>query len=766
MQQRTNMISSDRRIAFLPTITTQPDWDLVVAEVAQKRHKESFWVSLYSTDAAVESLHGSVAVTRKYESVPVAADGGPEFTVRLLTSSAAARTADNVSAYQRGCVRAAVGLRNPHPWPAMAWMLHAPAVAVAVIRPDQLDAVPDERTLRSKPTPVHSVAFSPAGDLIAYGAANGLVRVVDAADGKMRRTLAGHLGDVLRTRFFPSGQVLLTVSNDLTARIWSVLDGSCPRILKGHTRALTDCGMLDRGKSVVTAARDGTIRVWLCATAECTTVIEVDEDPINEMALLEMAKYRPDEFPAWHTYKSDEEKYMAIAACESGRVTGVHLSTKAEQFTVTYPHRANSLAVLSPDLLAVGYEDGSVIVWDMPLRAQRHHILVFKTPVTQVRRVSDSAVAVASADGLLQVVSWTPAPDGKGSEYAIPHVLTGSDMEPVYALDVAGDAATVVAAGRDGTLRVYRCGADGALAEPATKTKTITTMLTAATRRLTTTTTALAATRAFAAATTAVPVSSAKWYGTISATMAARAGGTPGQPIDELIKQDHHEIFSLWSQFKQTLPSSDTTARGVRAGSSEASTLSYGGNAEPAITTGATESSSGPMQGDMDADSGMLAHRARIANSLLRAIAVHSVAEELTVYREIGEVRGADVMQQLLADQQQVKEECYELDRMAVTDPDYVPRLRKIIKELEVHTAAEEQHELPELRARLNDARLVEIGDMFQAVKNKVPTHAHPAAPTKSGTLEAVVGMLVTPMDKLRDMGREFAEGVGAKGKQ
>ncbi|KAI9224738.1 WD40-repeat-containing domain protein [Blastocladiella britannica] len=367
--------------------------------------------------------------------------------------------------YAPGAITAAVSvLPNPQGWPELEFTLQAPSVAVRVRRAAQ-EGVPDldERALRSKPNAINALDFSPAGDVLAVGGDAGTIRLLSTADGAVLRTLTGHVGDISCMRFFPSGQVLMTAANDLTARIWSTLDGSCPRTLKGHSRVITDCAMIGRGKSVLTTSRDCTARLWLCSTAECTTVFDL-EHPVQAVSLLEMARYAPDRFPSWHDYSTDEERYLGVFALESGSIVGVHLSTHDIEFRLPYTHPANTLTVLNARYLAAGYENGVMIVWDMQLQRPAVTAQVFKTPVTQVKLLSATGtpgfvVVVTSADGLAQTVSVTvptSGSDGNDGTAQIQTILTGCDMEPLYAVAVVPGQRTVATAGRDGVVRVYK----------------------------------------------------------------------------------------------------------------------------------------------------------------------------------------------------------------------------------------------------------------------------------------------------------------------
>jgi WD40 repeat protein len=79
--------------------------------------------------------------------------------------------------------------------------------------------------------PITAVAFSPDSALIAASAEDGLVRVWDPVDGKLRLTLTGHAGPVRSLAFSPDGSSLATGSDDRNVFIWDLRDGSLKKII-------------------------------------------------------------------------------------------------------------------------------------------------------------------------------------------------------------------------------------------------------------------------------------------------------------------------------------------------------------------------------------------------------------------------------------------------------------------------------------------------------------------------------------------------------
>eukprot|EP01052_Picozoa_sp_SAG31_P006044 SAG31_NODE_274_length_18666_cov_72.753972_6_plen_566_part_00 len=66
------------------------------------------------------------------------------------------------------------------------------------------------------------VAWSPDGEVIASGNADGCARLWVADTGAAARTLRGHVGSVVSVAFVSDGHSLLTASTDGTVRVWPV----------------------------------------------------------------------------------------------------------------------------------------------------------------------------------------------------------------------------------------------------------------------------------------------------------------------------------------------------------------------------------------------------------------------------------------------------------------------------------------------------------------------------------------------------------------
>ncbi|MCU0526496.1 MAG: NB-ARC domain-containing protein [Elainella sp. Prado103] len=114
-----------------------------------------------------------------------------------------------------------------------------------------------------------SVAFSPDGQYLAIGNADGQVRVWSAMDGKRRWTLAGHTSWVSSVSFSPDSQRLATASFDRIIQIWDLVSGDCIKTLAGHQGWVWSVDWSPDGQQLASGSTDRTIKLWDVTTATC-----------------------------------------------------------------------------------------------------------------------------------------------------------------------------------------------------------------------------------------------------------------------------------------------------------------------------------------------------------------------------------------------------------------------------------------------------------------------------------------------------------------
>ncbi len=108
--------------------------------------------------------------------------------------------------------------------------------------------------------PGQAVAFSPDGQSVVAGGADGSLKLYKTADGKEAKSLTGHKGAITGLAFLANGSLLASAGADKVVHIWNLADGALKATLPhtGGISALT----LSKDGTKLAALADKSVKIW------------------------------------------------------------------------------------------------------------------------------------------------------------------------------------------------------------------------------------------------------------------------------------------------------------------------------------------------------------------------------------------------------------------------------------------------------------------------------------------------------------------------
>jgi len=133
---------------------------------------------------------------------------------------------------------------------------------------------------------IFSVTFSPDGQLLAAGDANGEIYIWRVADSKQLLICKQHTGWVRAVAFNHASQVTLLVSGstDQTLKLWDVNTGQCLKTYYGHTAPVRSVTFSPDAHKLVSAGDDQTLRLWDINTGQCLKTYHGHTDRVRCVA--------------------------------------------------------------------------------------------------------------------------------------------------------------------------------------------------------------------------------------------------------------------------------------------------------------------------------------------------------------------------------------------------------------------------------------------------------------------------------------------------
>lgn len=319
------------------------------------------------------------------------------------------------------------------------------------------------------------VAFSPDGTLIAVGAIDANVYVLNAASGALERTLEGH-NDLITFRgvaFSPNGSMLATASNDGNVRLWDARTGAERGTLRLHGLDILSISWSSDGTRLASSGdQTGEVLIWDVATQRVTKTIRFGQ------GMVRVLMFTPDGEVLGtggingtirlHVLAKNESETLVggapsiqyigfignsalVGIRDTGKITVVDTSEDNPPVTLEGLSGPAFSVVVSPNetMVAAGGDNGQLIIWETQNWQQVRTLKGLDGLVFSMAFSNDGRRLAAFNNATPPVIAVWDVPSSQ-------LLYTLSDhAAPILALAVQPQGNLLVSTSRDGLLRIW-----------------------------------------------------------------------------------------------------------------------------------------------------------------------------------------------------------------------------------------------------------------------------------------------------------------------
>jgi WD40 repeat protein len=331
------------------------------------------------------------------------------------------------------------------------------------------------RTLASYTESVLALTVAPDGSWLATADCDGMVRIWDPANGRMRIILAGHNGPVRSVAVAPDGSWLASGGHDGTVRIWDPVTGRQRTALTGHKGAVNAVAVAPDGSWLASGGHDGTVRIWDPVTGRQRTALTGHKGAVNAVAVAPDGSWLASgghdgtvriwdpgtgrqrtltggEATVWSVAVAPDGSWLATADFD-GMVRIWDSATGRQRTALTASDRSRAVwsVAVAPDgsWLATAGDPGVVRIWDPATGQLRTALVGHEQEVLAVAVAPDGSwLATAGYDGAVRI--WDPA-----TQRSQPDIALTELSRPIFVVFFAPDGSWLASVDADGKLQIW-----------------------------------------------------------------------------------------------------------------------------------------------------------------------------------------------------------------------------------------------------------------------------------------------------------------------
>ncbi|KAL5022150.1 hypothetical protein ScPMuIL_001305 [Solemya velum] len=136
-------------------------------------------------------------------------------------------------------------------------------------------------SLTGHTTPVESVRFGHAEEMVVAGSLSGALKVWDLEQAKIMRTLTGHKSSIRSLDFHPYGDYAASGSLDCNIKLWDIRRKGCIYTYKSHTNGINCLRFSPDGRWIASAGEDGLVKLWDLTAGKLLADLKLHTGPVN-----------------------------------------------------------------------------------------------------------------------------------------------------------------------------------------------------------------------------------------------------------------------------------------------------------------------------------------------------------------------------------------------------------------------------------------------------------------------------------------------------